>query len=122
MSAASDNNDAARARTRAGTAYAGPARQATEGRDTSGLGERMQVMCMLVDGERTVGEINAEVDLSQSALSQHLALLREGGLVQTRREAQSVYYSVAPGPVQRVIQTLHDVYCPTQSDEDGICG
>ena len=142
MSAASDNNDAARARPRAGTAYAGTARQAPDGRDTSGLGERMQaqaeqaaelrkalshpqrlrVMCMLVDGERTVGEINAEVDLSQSALSQHLALLREGGLVQTRREAQSVYYSVAPGPVQRVIQTLHDVYCPTESDEDGICG
>ena len=63
--------------------------------------QRLRVMCMLVDGERTVGEINAEVDLSQSALSQHLALLREGGLVRTRREAQNVYYSVAPGPVPR---------------------
>jgi len=84
--------------------------------------QRLRVMCMLVDGERTVGEINAEVDLSQSALSQHLAVLREGGLVRTRREAQNVYYSVAPGPVQRVIQTLHDVYCPTEDENDGMCG
>lgn len=84
--------------------------------------QRLRVMCLLIDGERTVGEINAEVELSQSALSQHLALLREGGLVKTRREAQSVYYSVAPGPVQRVIQTLHEVYCPAASDDDGICG
>lgn len=84
--------------------------------------QRLRVMCMLIDGERTVGEINAEVELSQSALSQHLAVLREGGLVQTRREAQSVYYSVAPGPVQQIIRTLHDVYCPTEDSDEGLCG
>lgn len=82
--------------------------------------QRLRVMCLLVEGERTVGEINAEVDLSQSALSQHLAVLREGGLVQTRKEAQSVYYSVADGPVHQLIQTLHDIYCPTL-EGDTLC-
>jgi DNA-binding transcriptional ArsR family regulator len=79
--------------------------------------QRLRVMCLLIDGEKTVGEINAEVELSQSALSQHLAVLREGGLVQTRREAQNVFYSVADGPVQQIMRTLHDIYCPV--DEDG---
>jgi ArsR family transcriptional regulator, virulence genes transcriptional regulator len=84
--------------------------------------QRLRVMCMLIDGEKTVGEINAEIELSQSALSQHLALLRDGGWVQTRRESQNVYYSVADGPVHRIIQTLHDIYCPTPgTSDDGIC-
>lgn len=79
--------------------------------------QRLRVMCMLIDGERTVGEINAEIELSQSALSQHLAVLRDGGWVQTRRESQSVYYSVADGPVHKIIQTLHDIYCPTPDSD-----
>jgi DNA-binding transcriptional ArsR family regulator len=82
--------------------------------------QRLRVMCLLIDGEKTVGEINAEVELSQSALSQHLAVLREGGLVQTRREAQNVFYSVADGPVQRLMRTLHDIYCPAE-DQEGLC-
>lgn len=84
--------------------------------------QRLRVMCLLIDGERTVGEINTEIELSQSALSQHLAVLRDGGWVQTRRESQNVYYSVADGPVHRVIQTLHDIYCPTTDNSpDGLC-
>lgn len=79
--------------------------------------QRLRVMCLLIDGERTVGEINAEVELSQSALSQHLAVLREGGWVQTRRESQNVYYSVAEGPVHRLIETLHDIYCPIEGGD-----
>jgi DNA-binding transcriptional ArsR family regulator len=79
--------------------------------------QRLRVMCLLIDGERTVGEINAEVELSQSALSQHLAVLREGGWVQTRRESQNVYYSVSEGPVHRLIETLHDIYCPAPDDD-----
>ena len=73
--------------------------------------KRLMLLCLLVEGERSVGELNARVDLSQSALSQHLAVLREDGLVNTRREAQTIYYTVSPGPTQRVIQTLHAVYC-----------
>lgn len=73
--------------------------------------KRLQLLCLLVDGERSVGELNARLDLSQSALSQHLALLRADGLVRARREAQAVYYSLAPGPAHRVLDTLHAVYC-----------
>ncbi len=73
--------------------------------------KRLMVLCLLVDGEHSVGELNAELDLSQSALSQHLAVLRADGLVTTRREAQTIYYSLAAGSAQRIIETLHDIYC-----------
>lgn len=73
--------------------------------------KRLLVLCMLAEGERSVGELNAMLDLSQSALSQHLAVLREEGLVDTRREAQTIYYSVTPGPALEVIRTLHGIYC-----------
>ena len=73
--------------------------------------KRLMILCLLVEGERAVGDLNARLDLSQSALSQHLAVLRSEGLVATRREAQSILYSLVPGPAQRILQTLHDVYC-----------
>ncbi|MBB5016080.1 ArsR/SmtB family transcription factor [Rehaibacterium terrae] len=72
---------------------------------------RLLVLCMLAEGELSVGEMNERLDLSQSALSQHLAVLREEGLVNTRREAQTIYYSLAEGPVHDIIQVLHRVYC-----------
>lgn len=73
--------------------------------------KRLLLLCQLVEGERSVGELNAGVDLSQSALSQHLAILREDGLVTTRREAQTIYYALADGPAQRILATLHGIYC-----------
>jgi DNA-binding transcriptional ArsR family regulator len=73
--------------------------------------KRLIILCMLAEGERSVGELNARLDLSQSALSQHLGLLREDGLVTTRREAQTIYYALASGPSQRIIDTLHGIYC-----------
>ncbi|MBS0215940.1 MAG: winged helix-turn-helix transcriptional regulator [Proteobacteria bacterium] len=73
--------------------------------------KRLMLLCLLVEGERSVGELNARVDLSQSALSQHLAVLREDGLAVTRREAQTIYYSLADGPAQAIIATLHGIYC-----------
>jgi DNA-binding transcriptional ArsR family regulator len=73
--------------------------------------KRLQLLCLLVGGEQNVGELNARLDLSQSALSQHLAVLRNDGLVQCRREGQSVLYSLAPGPAQSVLETLHGIYC-----------
>jgi len=72
---------------------------------------RLQVLCLLAGGERSVGEINQMLDLSQSALSQHLAVLRDEGLVRTRREAQMVYYSLEPGPAAKVMETLYGIYC-----------
>ena len=72
---------------------------------------RLIILCELVKGERTVGELEAVAGLSQSALSQHLARLREAGLVKTRRESQSIHYSLADADVSKVIGVLHDVYC-----------
>lgn len=73
--------------------------------------KRLQILCLLASGERSVGELNALLDLSQSALSQHLAVLREEGLVQTRREAQTILYALMPGPAAQVMHTLHGIYC-----------
>ncbi len=72
---------------------------------------RLMILCTLASGERSVGDLNTVVPLSQSALSQQLAKLREQGLVETRRESQTIYYSLAPGPADRVIHLLHDIYC-----------
>lgn len=73
--------------------------------------KRLLLLCLLVDGERSVGELNARVDLSQSALSQHLALLRGDGLVRTRRDGQTIYYALHEGPARRIIDLLHGIYC-----------
>jgi ArsR family transcriptional regulator, virulence genes transcriptional regulator len=74
---------------------------------------RLMILCLLAEGERSVGDINALVDLSQSALSQHLAVLREEGLVQTRRDAQTIHYRLADGPAREIIGVLHRTYCGT---------
>lgn len=73
--------------------------------------QRLHILCNLLEGPLSVGELNQRLELSQSALSQHLALLRESGLVDTRREAQTIYYSLPDGPVIRVMALLQDVYC-----------
>lgn len=74
---------------------------------------RLIVMCVLSEGEISVGQLNERVSLSQSALSQHLAILREQGLVKTRRESQTIYYSLADSDAMAIIQKLHDIYCAT---------
>ena len=73
--------------------------------------QRLHILCHLLDGPLSVGELNQRLALSQSALSQHLALLREMELVDTRREAQTIYYSLPSGPVVRVMALLQDIYC-----------
>lgn len=72
---------------------------------------RLLVLCVLGKGELSVGALNERIPLSQSALSQHLAVLRADGLVATRRQAQTIYYSVQPGPALDVIRSLHAYYC-----------
>jgi len=74
--------------------------------------QRLHILCHLLDGPLSVGELNQRLELSQSALSQHLALLRELDLVTTRREAQTIYYSLPDGPVVRILGVLQDIYCP----------
>ena len=76
---------------------------------------RLMILCLLAEGEHHVGALNERVDLSQSALSQHLAVLRADELVETRREAQTIYYRLASGPVRALIETLHGIYCGTGS-------
>jgi DNA-binding transcriptional ArsR family regulator len=73
--------------------------------------QRLMILCELHQGERSVAEINSAVPLSQSALSQHLARLREEGLVATRRQSQVIYYSIASPEAARVVALLHDIYC-----------
>lgn len=96
-------------------AMAAQADAAAELLKTLGNPQRLRILCLLVEGEHSVGEINAHVPLSQSALSQHLAVLREQALVETRREAQTIYYVLADGPARALLRTLHDLYCPTPS-------
>ncbi len=73
--------------------------------------QRLLVLCRLVGGELSVSQLLEGTPLSQSALSQHLAVLREAGLVATRRQGQQVFYSLLDGPALRVMQTLHGIYC-----------
>lgn len=74
---------------------------------------RLMVLCMLIQaGEMSVGAIHEFVPLSQSALSQHLARMREDGLVTYRRESQTLYYRIASPDVEKIIVTLKSIYCP----------
>ena len=73
---------------------------------------RLLVLCMLIDGELSVGQLNELTPLSQSSLSQHLASLREAGLVKTRRESQSIYYRLSGDEAIRIITVLHSIFCP----------
>lgn len=75
---------------------------------------RLMVLCQLANGELSVSEIQSRVGLSQSALSQHLALLREEGIVATRRESQTIYYRIVDHAAMRVIETLAELFCPPE--------
>jgi DNA-binding transcriptional ArsR family regulator len=72
---------------------------------------RLQILCVLGEGELSVGALNERIPLSQSALSQHLAVLRSDGLVRTRRESQAIHYSACPGPALDIIHVLHGHFC-----------
>ena len=79
---------------------------------------RLMILCELLKGERSVGELEEIVSLSQSALSQHLARLRRSHLVKTRRESQTIYYSIADPGVKKIIGALYDLYCgPSKGPE-----
>ena len=75
---------------------------------------RLLIMCTLISGELSVGELNEKIPLSQSALSQHLASLREAGLVTTRKEAQTVFYQLSGNEATRIIAVLQSIYCPSE--------
>jgi len=72
--------------------------------------QRLLILCRLIDGETSVGDLSAHVGLAQSATSQHLAKMRAEGLVATRREAQSIFYRLDDPAAVRVLETLCDIY------------
>jgi len=72
---------------------------------------RLMVLCQLAEGEKSVGELEKVADVSQSALSQHLALLRERGLVRCRRDGQSMLYDLAGPEAPALLAALYEVYC-----------
>ncbi len=72
---------------------------------------RLLIICQLIDGERSVGDLAEFLGLRDSTVSQHLALLRKDGLVSARRDAQTIYYSIASDPAREILTTLYRVYC-----------
>lgn len=79
---------------------------------------RLLIVCALCRQERNVGELEKIVELSQSALSQHLARLRKDGLVKTRRSAQTIYYSMKDEKAQILLGSLMRIFCPEKFEED----
>ena len=73
---------------------------------------RLLILCELVGGEAPVGVLAEAVGLSQSALSQHLAKLRQQKLLATRRKAQSIFYRISDPKVAKLLGTLKEIYCP----------
>ena len=73
--------------------------------------QRLAILCTLLPGPQSVSQINERVHLSQSALSQHLAVLRENGLVSTDKQSQTVYYSVSDDRARQLLGVLHDCFC-----------
>ncbi len=77
--------------------------------------DRLMVLCQLKFGEQSVGELSKNLGIKQSPLSQHLARMRHEGVVTARRDAQTMFYSIADPKVAQVITVLYDLYC-TQDD------
>lgn len=75
---------------------------------------RLMILCRLGGGELSAGDLLAGTTLSQSALSQHLGVLREDGLVATRRAGQSIFYRIADPSALRIIDTLAAIFCPEE--------
>ena len=73
---------------------------------------RLLILCSILDAKLTVSELNELIDVSQSSLSQHLAKLREDGLVQTERDGLNIYYSVARPVVADILKVLQQEFCP----------
>jgi ArsR family transcriptional regulator, virulence genes transcriptional regulator len=72
---------------------------------------RLMILCQLIDGERSVGELAEFLTLRDANVSQHLALLRKDGLVSTRREGQTIWYAIASEPARRLVETLYQAFC-----------
>jgi DNA-binding transcriptional ArsR family regulator len=81
---------------------------------TLGHKDRLMILCHLADGEKSVGEIAGLLEISQSPLSQHLSRMRKENLVETRREAQTIYYSLKSGEAARIVEVLYELFCASE--------
>ena len=72
---------------------------------------RLMILCLLIESEKSVGELAKSLEIRETVVSQHLALLRKDGLVRPRRDAQTIHYSLAASEARRVIETLYEIYC-----------
>ena len=90
---------------------AAAATQASELMRTLGHKDRLMILCHLISGEKSVGGLVRLLEIPQSPLSQHLARMRKEKLVTTRREAQTIYYSIASGEAMRMVELMHELYC-----------
>ncbi|WP_084186817.1 ArsR/SmtB family transcription factor [Andreprevotia chitinilytica] len=80
--------------------------------------DRLLLLCQMVDGELCVADFEARTGIQQPTLSQQLGVLRNEGLVNTRRDGKRIYYSLASDDVLRVLRVLYDLYCPTPESSD----
>ena len=78
---------------------------------TLGHKDRLMILCHLAAGEKSVGQIADLLEIPQSPLSQHLSRMRKEGLVDTRREAQTIFYSLKSGEASRIVEVLYELYC-----------
>ena len=78
---------------------------------TLGHKGRLMVLCQLASGEKSVGELSEILDIPQSPLSQHLSRMRKEGLVETRRDAQTIFYSLKAVEAGKIIECLYGLYC-----------
>lgn len=80
--------------------------------------ERLLLLCQLSQGERSVGELEALLDIRQPTLSQQLGVLRSEGIVATRRSGKQVFYRIAKPHLLQVLATLYTIYCPKETEHD----
>jgi len=78
---------------------------------TLGHKDRLMILCHLAEGEKSVGQIADLLEIPQSPLSQHLSRMRKENLVETRREAQTIYYSLKSGEASRIVEVLYELFC-----------
>ena len=90
---------------------ASAAQKASELMKTLGHKDRLMVLCHLISGEKSVGELAGLLEIPQSPLSQHLARMRKESLVRTRREAQTIYYTIDSVEAARFVALMHELYC-----------
>ena len=96
------------------------AKSATDMLKLLGHPDRLMVLCQLKNGEASVGELSRMLNIKQSPLSQHLARMRHEGVVESRREAQTIYYRLSGDKVAQIVTVLYELYC-ANDDDQSVC-